>query len=160
MILGEQKLVLVPVRATSLRPEWLCRVPAVSSNACYLSDTHRNNAANTKWSIHIVIQNMALSYLASTFDTLKEQAKDAIWALSSCLCQQSAKIKINGRTCQYTVVTLLTVGPDCYASCRVTDNTSVVNIIKVLGEGGFSFVYLAQDETSGVSTCLWTSSSP
>jgi serine/threonine protein kinase len=26
-----------------------------------------------------------------------------------------------------------------------------VNIIKVLGEGGFSFVYLAQDETSGVS---------
>jgi serine/threonine kinase 16 len=25
-----------------------------------------------------------------------------------------------------------------------------VNIIKVLGEGGFSFVYLAQDETSGV----------
>jgi len=25
-----------------------------------------------------------------------------------------------------------------------------VNIIKVLGEGGFSFVYLAQDEISGV----------
>jgi serine/threonine protein kinase len=25
-----------------------------------------------------------------------------------------------------------------------------VNIIKVLGEGGFSFVYLAQDEASGV----------
>ena len=25
-------------------------------------------------------------------------------------------------------------------------------IIKVLGEGGFSFVYLAQDETSGVSS--------
>ncbi|KAF8554585.1 other/NAK protein kinase [Imleria badia] len=65
---------------------------------------------------------MALPYLASAFDTLKEQAKDAIWALSSCLCQQSAKIKINGRT---------------------------FNIIKVLGEGGFSFVYLAQDETSG-----------
>jgi len=65
---------------------------------------------------------MALNYLASAFDTLKDQAKDAIWALSSCLCQQSAKIKINGRT---------------------------FNIIKVLGEGGFSFVYLAQDETSG-----------
>ena len=27
----------------------------------------------------------------------------------------------------------------------------IVNIIKVLGEGGFSFVYLAQDEHSGVS---------
>jgi serine/threonine protein kinase len=26
-----------------------------------------------------------------------------------------------------------------------------VNIIKVLGEGGFSFVYLAQDDHSGVS---------
>jgi len=65
---------------------------------------------------------MALPYLASTFDTLKDQAKDAIWALSSCLCQQSAKIKINGRT---------------------------FNIVKVLGEGGFSFVYLAQDEASG-----------
>lgn len=25
-----------------------------------------------------------------------------------------------------------------------------VNIVKVLGEGGFSFVYLAQDEASGV----------
>ncbi|KAK7463464.1 Serine/threonine-protein kinase env7 [Stygiomarasmius scandens] len=56
------------------------------------------------------------------FDTFKDQAKDAIWALSSCLCQQSAKVKINGRT---------------------------FNIVKVLGEGGFSFVYLAQDEHSG-----------
>ena len=27
----------------------------------------------------------------------------------------------------------------------------VVQIVKVLGEGGFSFVYLAQDEASGVS---------
>jgi serine/threonine protein kinase len=26
-----------------------------------------------------------------------------------------------------------------------------VKIVKVLGEGGFSFVYLAQDEASGVS---------
>ncbi|THV07287.1 other/NAK protein kinase [Dendrothele bispora CBS 962.96] len=55
-------------------------------------------------------------------DNFKDQAKDALWALSSCLCQQSAKVKINGRT---------------------------FNIIKVLGEGGFSFVYLAQDEHSG-----------
>ncbi|KAJ7168498.1 other/NAK protein kinase [Mycena filopes] len=60
--------------------------------------------------------------LLRAFDTLKDQAKDALWALSSCLCQQSAKVKINGRT---------------------------FKINKVLGEGGFSFVYLAQDEHSG-----------
>ncbi|KAJ7762028.1 other/NAK protein kinase [Mycena maculata] len=60
--------------------------------------------------------------LLRAFDSLKDQAKDAIWALSSCLCQQSAKVKINGRT---------------------------FKINKVLGEGGFSFVYLAQDEHSG-----------
>lgn len=65
---------------------------------------------------------MAFSQVVSALDSLKDQAKDAIWALSSCLCQQSAKVKINGRT---------------------------FNIIKVLGEGGFSFVYLAQDEISG-----------
>ncbi|KAK1216236.1 Serine/threonine-protein kinase env7 [Marasmius sp. AFHP31] len=66
---------------------------------------------------------MALpSNLLRTLDSLKDQAKDAIWALSSCICQQSAKVKINGRT---------------------------FNIVKVLGEGGFSFVYLAQDEHSG-----------
>ncbi|KAF9532483.1 other/NAK protein kinase [Crepidotus variabilis] len=57
-----------------------------------------------------------------TLETLRDQAKDAVWALSSCICQQTPKIKINGRTFQ---------------------------IIKVLGEGGFSFVYLAQDEHSG-----------
>jgi serine/threonine kinase 16 len=55
-------------------------------------------------------------------DSIKDQVKDALWALSSCICQQSAKVKINGRT---------------------------FNIIKVLGEGGFSFVYLAEDEHSG-----------
>ncbi|KAL4064365.1 protein kinase [Scleroderma citrinum] len=65
---------------------------------------------------------MAFPQLMNALDTLKEQAKDAIWALSSCICQQSARVKINGRT---------------------------FNIVKVLGEGGFSFVYLAQDETSG-----------
>ena len=32
-----------------------------------------------------------------------------------------------------------------------TNGYRAVNIIKVLGEGGFSFVYLAQDEHSGVS---------
>ncbi|GJE94777.1 Pkinase-domain-containing protein [Phanerochaete sordida] len=60
--------------------------------------------------------------LMHTIESLKFQAKDAFWALSSCICQQSAKIKINGRT---------------------------FKIVKVLGEGGFSFVYLAQDEHSG-----------
>jgi len=60
--------------------------------------------------------------LAHAIDSLKFQLKDAFWALSSCICQQSAKIKINGRT---------------------------FKIVKVLGEGGFSFVYLAQDEHSG-----------
>ncbi|KII85212.1 hypothetical protein PLICRDRAFT_166831 [Plicaturopsis crispa FD-325 SS-3] len=62
------------------------------------------------------------SSLLKVLETAKDQAKDALWALSSCLCHQSAKVKINGRT---------------------------FNIIKVLGEGGFSFVYLAQDEHSG-----------
>ncbi|TFK75173.1 Pkinase-domain-containing protein [Pluteus cervinus] len=62
------------------------------------------------------------SQLVHALGSLKDQAKDALWALSSCICQQSAKIKINGRTFQ---------------------------IVKVLGEGGFSFVYLAQDEGSG-----------
>lgn len=60
--------------------------------------------------------------LHSTLDSLKFQLKDAFWALSSCICQQSAKVKINGRT---------------------------FKIVRVLGEGGFSFVYLAEDETSG-----------
>ncbi|KAJ4477434.1 Pkinase-domain-containing protein [Lentinula aciculospora] len=66
-------------------------------------------------------------YISSMLGTLKDQAKDALWALSagwsSCvMCQQEARVKINGRT---------------------------FKIIKVLGEGGFSFVYLAQDEGSG-----------
>ncbi|KAH9930023.1 Pkinase-domain-containing protein [Fomitopsis serialis] len=60
--------------------------------------------------------------LHSTLDSLKFQLKDAFWALSSCICQQSAKVKINGRT---------------------------FKIVRVLGEGGFSFVYLAEDEHSG-----------
>jgi len=60
--------------------------------------------------------------LLHALENLKFQVKDAFWALSSCVCQESAKIKINGRT---------------------------FKIVKVLGEGGFSFVYLAQDEHSG-----------
>lgn len=60
--------------------------------------------------------------LAHVLDNLRERAKDALWAISSCLCQQSASVKIAGRS---------------------------YKIVKVLGEGGFSFVYLAQDESSG-----------
>ncbi|KAJ7649994.1 protein kinase [Roridomyces roridus] len=60
--------------------------------------------------------------LLRALDNFKDQAKDALFAISSCLCAQSAKVKINGRT---------------------------FKINKVLGEGGFSFVYLAQDEHSG-----------
>ncbi|THG97341.1 hypothetical protein EW026_g4636 [Hermanssonia centrifuga] len=65
--------------------------------------------------------------LMHTLENVKYQVKDAFWALSSCICQQSAKIKINGRT---------------------------FKIVKVLGEGGFSFVYLAQDEHSGDSAVV------
>ncbi|THH31424.1 hypothetical protein EUX98_g2733 [Antrodiella citrinella] len=60
--------------------------------------------------------------LLHALDSLKFQVKDAFWALSSCVCQESAKVKINGRT---------------------------FKVVKVLGEGGFSFVYLVQDEHSG-----------
>ncbi|KAG1737277.1 protein kinase [Suillus lakei] len=41
---------------------------------------------------------MAFSQVVSALDSLKDQAKDAIWALSSFFCQQSAKVKIYGRT--------------------------------------------------------------
>ncbi|KAM6504184.1 other/NAK protein kinase [Amanita muscaria] len=62
------------------------------------------------------------SQLVRALESWKDQAKDALLALSSCVCQQTATVKINGRAFQ---------------------------IVKVLGEGGFSFVYLAQDEVSG-----------
>jgi len=39
--------------------------------------------------------------LLRTLENLRDQAKDAVWALSSCLCQQTPKIKINGRTCEF-----------------------------------------------------------
>ncbi|VDB86674.1 unnamed protein product [Peniophora sp. CBMAI 1063] len=56
-----------------------------------------------------------------TIDRLKYHAQDALSAVTSCLWQQDQKVKINGRT---------------------------FKILRVLGEGGFSFVYLAQDEAS------------
>ena len=85
------------------------------------------------------------SPLLRAFDSLIDQAKDALWAVSSCVCQQSAKVKINGRTC-----TLLKYYDSRHPHLTLW-SLLAVKIVKVLGEGGFSFVYLAQDETSGVS---------
>ena len=45
--------------------------------------------------------------LHSTLDSIKYQIKDAFWALSSCVCQQSAKVKINGRTCMSLTLEVL-----------------------------------------------------
>ncbi len=88
--------------------------------------------------------NMSLPpQLLHTLEGIKYQVKDAFWALSSCICQQSAKVKINGRTCARVLwLDAFRVSP-----------LLVVKIIRVLGEGGFSFVYLAQDEHSGVRHC-------
>ncbi|KAG9098086.1 hypothetical protein FS749_004718 [Ceratobasidium sp. UAMH 11750] len=60
--------------------------------------------------------------LMQVFDSLREKATDAVFALSSCMCRQSATIKVNGRS---------------------------FVVKRVLGEGGFSFVYLVEDSTSG-----------
>ncbi|KAI0303713.1 other/NAK protein kinase [Multifurca ochricompacta] len=62
-----------------------------------------------------------------TFENIKFHAKDILSLISGCVCQQQTRLKINGR---------------------------VFKIPKVLGEGGFSFVYLAQDETSGKEFAL------
>ncbi|GAA6022087.1 hypothetical protein JCM10207_001043 [Rhodosporidiobolus poonsookiae] len=55
---------------------------------------------------------------------LLDSAKDAFWALTSALpcCKQDATLKLNGRQ---------------------------FKVLKLLGEGGFSYVYLAQDQESG-----------
>ncbi len=65
-------------------------------------------------------------------EMLKDRVHDAIVAITSCALPQPAKIKVNGRS---------------------------FKIVRILGEGGFSFVYLAQDEQSGVSwitLALWS----
>lgn len=85
--------------------------------------------------------------LFNLLDSVREQAKDALWALSSCLCQQSASVKINGRSCSCSLP------HQAFMSVVIDKCIPLIDkIIKVLGEGGFSFVYLAQDETSGVSS--------
>ncbi|KAH7341492.1 Pkinase-domain-containing protein [Rhizoctonia solani] len=60
--------------------------------------------------------------LLHVVDSLRETVTDAVFALSSCVCRQSATIKVNGRS---------------------------FVVKRVLGEGGFSFVYLVEDATSG-----------
>ncbi|KAI0254981.1 other/NAK protein kinase [Lactifluus subvellereus] len=65
--------------------------------------------------------------LHHTFENIKYHAKDILSAIAGCVCQQQTRLKINGRT---------------------------FKIVKVLGEGGFSFVYLAQDEISGKEFAL------
>ncbi|KDN48667.1 hypothetical protein RSAG8_02654, partial [Rhizoctonia solani AG-8 WAC10335] len=60
--------------------------------------------------------------LLHVVDSLRETVTDAVFALSSCMCRQSATIKVNGRS---------------------------FVVKRVLGEGGFSFVYLVEDATSG-----------
>ncbi|KAK4046605.1 Serine/threonine-protein kinase env7 [Microbotryomycetes sp. JL201] len=54
--------------------------------------------------------------------TLLEHARDAFFALTGSCCQADATLKLNGRS---------------------------FKIVKLLGEGGFSYVYLAQDLSSG-----------
>ena len=93
---------------------------------------------------------------------LLDQAKDALWAVTACVLHPSAKVKVNGRTCAYLLSLLFTSSPS-FVSCSYVLYRMVglvvplsplyptpVKIVKVLGEGGFSFVYLCQDETSGV----------
>lgn len=95
------------------------------------------------------VKGMALPpQLFRAFENFRDQAKDAIWALSSCLCQQTPAVKINGRTCEFSITGIVWI--------TFTNNLLLtVQIIKVLGEGGFSFVYLAQDEHSGVRSAIY-----
>lgn len=60
--------------------------------------------------------------MSELLENVKFKVLDIIAQLQAICCQPSSTLKINGRT---------------------------FNIVKVLGEGGFSFVYLAQDTSSG-----------
>jgi serine/threonine kinase 16 len=76
------------------------------------------------------------------FENIKYHAKDLLSAISGCVCQQQTQLKINGRMCTYVAMHWLGTA---------TQANHAVKIVSVLGEGGFSFVYLARDEISGVS---------
>ncbi|CED83691.1 other nak protein kinase [Phaffia rhodozyma] len=65
--------------------------------------------------------------LAIFLDRAKFYATDFATSLCSVLCKPSSELKINGRTFQ---------------------------IVKLLGEGGFSFVYLAHDQSTGRTFAL------
>lgn len=54
------------------------------------------------WPLDTLSYTLMSSQLLNLLDNVKEQAKDALWALSSCLCKQSASVKINGRSCLHT----------------------------------------------------------
>ncbi|KAI9511824.1 Pkinase-domain-containing protein [Russula earlei] len=60
---------------------------------------------------------------------IKYYTKDFLSVIAGCVWQPQSKLKINGR---------------------------MFKIVKVLGEGGFSFVYLAQDEVSGKEFAMKT----
>jgi serine/threonine kinase 16 len=79
-------------------------------------------------------------------DRIKFHAKDAISTVTGCVCQQQNKLKINGRTCAFHIVLL---------HLNIVTLICSVNILRVLGEGGFSFVYLVQDEASGVRNNIY-----
>ena len=54
--------------------------------------------------------------LKYSLDSLKERAKDAVWALTSCLCHPAAKVKINGRTCPLPIHARLVSSADTSGS--------------------------------------------
>jgi len=85
------------------------------------------------------------------FDSLRDQAKDALLAMTSCVCKPAATVKVNGRTCTYTGHLMPLFLDGVHANPHFSHSDK---IIKALGEGGFSFVYLAQDEVTGVSNSL------
>lgn len=79
-------------------------------------------------SIHFFALSISTQHPAHPFYPFQQfYATDFATSLCSIICKPSSELKINGRTFQ---------------------------IVKLLGEGGFSFVYLAQDTTSGRAFAL------
>ncbi|KNE97649.1 NAK protein kinase [Puccinia striiformis f. sp. tritici PST-78] len=58
----------------------------------------------------------------SSLNEVFQSLQDSLSSITSCFCQPDSTLKLNGRT---------------------------LKIVKLLGEGGFSYVYLAQDPSSG-----------